>query len=115
MTCHNCRTECKRHGKDRKGNQRFQCRQCLKTFLVPQDKPLDGMTLPVEKAELVLKLLLEGNSISSVVRLTDVHQKTILKLLVLAGEKCERIMGMSQSAATLIPTASAPASLNDLT
>jgi IS1 family transposase len=36
--------------------------------------------------------LLEGNSISSVVRLTDIHQKTILKLLVLAGEKCERIM-----------------------
>jgi hypothetical protein len=37
-------------------------------------------------------MLLEGNSVSSVVRLTDVHQKTILKLLVLAGEKCERIM-----------------------
>jgi len=51
------------------------------------------MTTPVEKAELVLKLLLEGNSVSSVVRLTDVHQKTILKLLVMAGEKCERIMG----------------------
>src|SRR4029077_18375007 len=62
------------------------------TFLTPQDKPLDGMYLPMEKAELVLSLLLEGNSISSVVRLTDVHQKTILKLLVLAGEKCERIM-----------------------
>jgi len=31
-------------------------------------------------------------SLSSVVRLTDVHQKTILKLLVLAGEKCERVM-----------------------
>jgi transposase-like protein len=93
VTCHNCRIECKRHGKDRKGNQRFKCCQCSKTFLTPQDKPLDGMYLPVEKAELVLKLLLEGNSISSVVRLTDVHQKTILKLLVLAGEKCERIMG----------------------
>src|SRR5216684_4370810 len=50
------------------------------------------MYLPVEKAELVLRLLLEGNSVSSVVRLTDVHQKTILKLLVVAGEKCERIM-----------------------
>jgi len=51
------------------------------------------MYLPVEKAELVLKLLLEGNSVSSVVRLTDIHQKTILKLLVLAGEKCEKVMG----------------------
>ena len=92
MTCHSCRIECKRHGRDRKGAQRFQCRQCSKTFLEPQADHLDGMYLPMEKAEMVLSLLLEGNSISSVVRLTDVHQKTILKLLLLAGEKCERIM-----------------------
>ena len=92
MTCHNCRTECKRKGYDRKGNQRYQCRQCSKTFLEPQEKPLDGMYLPIEKAEMVLKLLLEGNSVSTVERVTDVHHTTILKLLVLAGEKCERIM-----------------------
>jgi IS1 family transposase len=60
--------------------------------LEPREKPLDGMYLPVEKAELVLKLLLEGNSVSTVERVTDVHHTTILKLLVLAGEKCERIM-----------------------
>ncbi len=93
MTCHNCRIECKRHGKDRKGNQRFQCRQCSKTFQTPQEKPLDGMYLPIEKAELVLRMMLEGNSIASIERLTEVHHGTILKLLVLAGEKCERIMG----------------------
>jgi len=92
VTCHNCRTECKRKGRDRKGNQRYQCRQCSKTFLEPREKALDGMYLPIEKAELVLKLLLEGNSVSSVERITDVHHTTILKLLVLAGEKCERIM-----------------------
>jgi hypothetical protein len=67
--------------------------QCSKTFLAPQDKPLEGMYLPVAKAEMVLKLLLEGNSVSSVERITDIHHGTILKLLVLAGEKCERIMG----------------------
>jgi IS1 family transposase len=50
------------------------------------------MYLSVEKAEMVLKLLLEGNSVSSVERITDVHHTTILKLLVLAGEKAERIM-----------------------
>ncbi len=92
MTCHNCRTECKRKGRDRKGNQRYQCRQCSKTFLEPRQKPLEGMYLPIEKAELVLKLLLEGNSVSTVERVTEVHHTTILKLLVLAGEKCERIM-----------------------
>src|ERR1700685_1452994 len=50
------------------------------------------MYLPVEKAEMVLRLLLEGNSVSSVERATEVHHTTILKLLVLVGEKCERIM-----------------------
>ena len=92
MTCHNCRIACKRDGRDRKGNQRFQCRQCSKVFLEPQDKPLDGMYLPMDKAEMVLSMMLEGNSISSIERLTEVHHGTILKLLVLAGEKCERIM-----------------------
>lgn len=92
MTCHSCRIECKRKGRDRKGNQRYQCRQCSKTFLEPQNKPLEGMYLPMEKAELVLRLLLEGNSVAAVVRLTDIHQKTVLKLLQLAGDKAERIM-----------------------
>lgn len=92
MTCHSCRIECKRHGRDRKGNQRFKCRQCSKTFLTPQDKPLDGMYLPIEKAETVLALLLEGSSVSTVERVTGIHHGTILKLLVLAGEKCDRLM-----------------------
>lgn len=92
MTCHNCRTACQKHGKDRKGTQRFRCQQCSKTFLEPRDKPLEGMYLPMEKAEMVLHLLLEGNSVSSVERVTGVNHETILKLLVLAGEKCERII-----------------------
>jgi len=91
MTCHNCRSDCRKFGK-RGGRQRHQCTQCRKVFTDARDATLEGMYVPVEKAELVLRLLLEGNSVSSVVRLTEVHQKTILKLLVLAGEKCERIM-----------------------
>ncbi len=78
MTCHNCRTECKRKGRDRKGNQRYQCRQCSRWFQEPQDKPLEGMYLPVDKAEMILKLLLEGNSVSSVARVTGAHHGTIL-------------------------------------
>ena len=92
MTCHNCRIECKRKGRDRKGNQRYQCRQCSKFFQEPREDHLGGMTIGIEQAEMVLKLLLEGNSVSSVERITNVHHTTILKLLVLAGEKCERIM-----------------------
>jgi IS1 family transposase len=50
------------------------------------------MRIPLEKAEMILSLLLEGNSIRSIQRITGVHQVTILSLLVLAGEKCERLM-----------------------
>jgi transposase-like protein/IS1 family transposase len=92
MTCHNCRTACQKHGKDRKGQQRFRCQQCSKTFLEPREKPLEGMYLPMDKAEMVLSLLLEGNSVSTIQRVTGVHHGTILKLLVQAGEKCEKIM-----------------------
>jgi len=91
VTCHSCRAECRKFGK-RGNRQRYQCNQCRKIFTDARDNTLDGMYLPVEKAELVLHLLLEGNSVSSVERITDVHHTTILKLLVLAGEKCERIM-----------------------
>ena len=92
MTCHNCRTECQRFGKHRNGLRRFRCKQCLRTFTEPRADTLDGMYLPVERAELVLRMMLEGNSISSIERLTDVHHTTILKLLLIAGRKAERVM-----------------------
>ena len=94
MTCNNCQSECQRFGKHRNGLQRYRCRQCKRTFTEPhKKKALAGMSLPQAKAEQVLHLLLEGNSVSSTERLTGVHHTTILKLLVLAGEKCERLLG----------------------
>lgn len=91
MVCHNCEHLAKKHGKDRKGNQRYRCNTCQKTFIEAQEKPLDNMYLPMEKATLVLSMLLEGMSIRSVQRITGVEKKTILKLLVLAGEKSEKL------------------------
>jgi hypothetical protein len=37
--------------------------------------------------------LLEGNSIRSTERITGLHRDTILRLLVLAGERCEKFLG----------------------
>jgi IS1 family transposase len=51
------------------------------------------MYLPEGTALLALQLLLEGNSIRSTQRITDVDRNTIIKLLVLAGEKCEKVLG----------------------
>lgn len=51
------------------------------------------MTVPIEKAIIALKLLIEGSSIRTVERVTDLHRDTICRLLVAAGEKCEKLMG----------------------
>lgn len=58
------------------------------------------MYTPPEKVEAVLKLLVEGCSIRSIQRITGVHQVTILKLLELAGSRCERLL---ESKARAIP------------
>jgi len=39
------------------------------------------MYLPMEKAEIVLKLLLEGSSVSTVERVAGVHHGTVRELL----------------------------------
>ena len=68
MTCHNCRIECKRAGKHRNGLQRFRCNQCHKSFTEAHERPLDEMRLPLAKAEMILKLLVEGCSVRSIER-----------------------------------------------
>jgi IS1 family transposase len=45
-----------------------------------------------QKAESVLRLLVEGNSIRSVERITGMHRDTIMRLLALVGERCERML-----------------------
>ncbi len=92
MTCHNCQTQCKRFGKHRNGLQRFRCNQCSKTYTEDHERPLDEMRLPLDKAVSILQLLLEGMSIRSAERVTGVHRDTILRLLVKAGERCEKLM-----------------------
>lgn len=38
-------------------------------------------------------VLIEGTSIRSTERITGLHRDTILKLLVIAGENCEKVLG----------------------
>ncbi|MGA9059997.1 MAG: IS1 family transposase [Terriglobia bacterium] len=91
MTCHNCKTQCKKFGKDRKGNQRFRCCQCYKTYSERPDK-LDGTYLLTEKVAQIIRLFVEGCSVRSIERITETHRDTILNVLVLAGERCERLL-----------------------
>ncbi len=87
MTCHNCRIECRKFGKTRKGQQRYRCCQCYKTYSNPCNEHLGGMYTAPEKVEGVINLLVEGCSIRSIQRLTGIDQNTIMKILVLAGDR----------------------------
>src|ERR1700728_2488065 len=93
MICSDCKVECRRFGKHRNGLQRFRCPECGKTYTEEHEKPLGSMTVPMEKAVIALKLLIEGSSIRTIERVTDLHRDTICRLLVVAGEKCEKILG----------------------
>ena len=50
------------------------------------------MNLDTQKAIAVLNLLAEGCSIRSTERITGVNRNTIMSLIVLVGERCERIL-----------------------
>jgi IS1 family transposase len=73
--------------------QRYKCQQCGKRFAEPQTRLFDDSRLPEEKALMILACLLEGNSVRSTGRLCDVEPKTVLHILVLASERCERLLG----------------------
>src|SRR5262249_26205162 len=49
-------------------------------------------TLTTDKKHAVLNALLEGLSIRATSRLTGVTKKAIMRLLVITGEHCERVM-----------------------
>jgi transposase-like protein/IS1 family transposase len=93
LACATCKVPCQRFGKHRNGLRRFRCPQCKKTYTEAHQLTLGEMYVSQEKANLVIQLLIEGNSIRSTQRITGVDQNTIMKILVKAGEKCEKLMG----------------------
>ena len=92
MQCPTCQNEARKFGKDRHGNQRYQCLTCRKTFSDIPAKPLDEMRIPMDKALDVLGLLTEGMSIRASSRRTGVAKDTIIALLVCVGQKCEEFL-----------------------
>src|SRR5260370_20821076 len=93
MTCEACDVSCQRFGKHRNGLRRFRCPKCKKTFTETHRLTLGEMYVSEERALLALRLLIEGNSIRSTMRVSGVDQNTIMKMLALAGERCEKLMG----------------------
>ena len=94
MNCPTCQNEARKFGRDRRGNQRYQCLTCRLTFTDLPARPLDEMRIPLDKALDVLGLLTEGMSIRASSRRTGVAKDTIISLLVCVGDKCEEFLGV---------------------
>ena len=90
--CPTCNAPAKKFGTHRNGFQRYRCSLCKKTFTEPHERPLGDMILAEQKAMNVLQHLVEGCSVRTTSRVTGVHPRTILNLLSLAGERCEKLM-----------------------
>jgi transposase-like protein/IS1 family transposase len=93
MRCGKCNIDCQRFGKHRNGLRRFRCPRCHKTYTEPHKRTMGEMYISPDRALLAVQLLLEGNSIRSTERITNLDRNTIMKVLVLAGEKCEKVLG----------------------
>src|ERR1700735_5360088 len=88
MTCEKCETNCQRFGRHRNGLRRFRCPLCKKTYTEAHKPALEGSYISQERIVLALRLLIEGNSLRSTQRITDLDINTLMKILVSAGEKC---------------------------
>jgi transposase-like protein/IS1 family transposase len=82
----------KKHGKDRKGNQRFRCRLCGETWTESRSKPLGDMRITMKEASTALGMPLEGMSVRAVARITGHDPGTICDLIVTVGDNCERFL-----------------------
>src|ERR1700676_3581226 len=92
ITCEACNVDCQRYGKHRNGLRRFRCQRCKRTYTEAHERTLGSMYVSTDRAALAVQLLIEGNSIRSTERITKLDRNTIMRLLVLAGKRCEALM-----------------------
>jgi transposase-like protein/IS1 family transposase len=93
MSCPKCGNASKRFGRHRNGLQRYRCLVCRKTF-TEDHKPAFRIEdlLTTDQGRMAIQLLLEGCSIRTTERITGIHRDSIMRLLVEAGKRCERLM-----------------------
>ncbi|MCG8448310.1 MAG: hypothetical protein MI725_01865 [Pirellulales bacterium] len=90
-----------KYGKDRRGNQRYRCTLCGKTWADSEPNLLGDMRVDVDTAKLALRLLTEGMSIRGTERTTGLHRDTICRLIVKFGKACRRFLDQRMRNLTL--------------
>jgi IS1 family transposase len=58
----------------------------------PQKRQAKMNVLPIEKQIQIINALVEGNSIRSTARMVGVEHKTVIRILLRVGAKCERLL-----------------------
>jgi transposase-like protein/IS1 family transposase len=81
-----------KHGKDRKGAQRWKCNRCGSTVTRQMERPLGSMRIELAQAANVLRMLLEGMSIRACRRITGLKIQTICDLIIHVGDNCGRLL-----------------------
>jgi transposase-like protein/IS1 family transposase len=88
MFCPVCETSMRRFGRNRNGSQRYRCDDCRTTYTDDATRPHDGRRVAGDKMISCVRMLMEGNSIRGVERLTGVAKRTIIDMVVENGQKC---------------------------
>lgn len=94
MTCLRCHHTARKFGTyGERRIQRYRCTACSITFSEPRPASLLGtMRVDESSALKALECLIEGCSVRATERLTGIHRDTIMRLLALAGESCQRLL-----------------------
>lgn len=93
MNCRCCGGSANKYGKFQNVNrivQRYRCQRCGTTFSDIQ--PLDGIRTEADEAARAIGMLCEGMGVRAVSRLTGLDKKTVLRILVSAGEHCASLL-----------------------
>ena len=93
MACNQCGASCKRFGKHRNSLQRFCCVPCGKTYTEDHQASFRVEDyLKGKRGIMAMKLLVEGCSIRSIERVTGIRRDSLIDLMLIAGERCEKLM-----------------------
>jgi IS1 family transposase len=60
--------------------------------LAPQKRQAEMNVLPMEKQVQIVSALVEGNSVRSTARMVGVEHKTVMRVLLRVGERCQRLL-----------------------
>jgi transposase-like protein/IS1 family transposase len=96
VTCVRCQhQQCKKFGYFGKRRiQRWRCQSCKATFSEPVER-LDSHYIDLDIAARALEMMMEGMSVRAISRITGLHIRTILALMISAGRKCKLLLDMT--------------------